>query len=74
LIKSSQIAPVNQAEKIAGKTPADRDRRFDPLQRIDEALVIALFALRGMPSMPAEPLTPNPRWAARRPAAAPPSE
>jgi hypothetical protein len=38
LIKSSQIAPVNQAEKIAGKTPADRDGRFDPLQRIDEAL------------------------------------
>jgi hypothetical protein len=54
LIKSRQIAAVNQAEKVAGETSTNGNGWFDPLERLDEALVIAELALRGMPSMPAD--------------------
>jgi hypothetical protein len=54
LVKSCQIAAVNQAEKIAGSSSTDGNGRFDPVQRLDEALMIAEFALSSMASVPAD--------------------
>ncbi len=52
-IEATYVAPVDQAEEVSGQTASDGDRRFDPAQRLDKALLIDALLLSFLPLVPA---------------------
>ena len=59
---SSGAGPAHAAGQDQRAPSTDGNGRFDPVQRLDEALMIAEFVLSCMPSVPADKLGIGAAW------------